>query len=216
MRGIQRLPEPQILIDRKAIWLTNFLASGEKRPDSSKYAHVSIRTQLNSMSFTKCFYCETKLKGKSKEVDHFIEVSVNKDLSFEWTNLNLSCDNCNNKIPDSVISVNNTLNPCRNTDEEIKQHLTFDDEFIEAKNNSEIGLLTIQKYRLDTELLDYRRLKQLKIFLKLLNEIRSNQVSENRNFLNEDEISAIHRFKQRDHSFSLMFEILIEKYELGD
>ena len=82
MRGVSRLPEPQILIDRKALWLANFLASGNLRPDSSKYAHASVKADLNSMSFHKCFYCESKLKGEPKEVDHHIEVSVDKNFAF--------------------------------------------------------------------------------------------------------------------------------------
>ena len=214
MRNVQRLPEPQILVDRKEVWLNNFLASGNKRPDSSKYAHHTIKTQLNSMSFNKCFYCETKLKGKTIEVDHHIEVSVNKNLSYEWENLYLSCENCNNKIPHSAISILDTLNPCTDNEETITEHLTFNKELIEPKNNSELGLRTIQKYRLDTELLDNRRLKQINLFLEVLLEIKSNQVQNNRNHLNEDEINAIHRFKKRDYSYSLMFEVLIEKYNL--
>ena len=164
MRGIERLPEPQILIEKKATWINNFIASGNKRPDSSKYAHNTIKIQLNSMSFNKCFYCETKLKGLSKEVDHHIEVSVNKNLSYEWANLYLSCDNCNNKIPHSHIPIDEALNPCIDSDERIKEHLTFTKEIIEPKDNSDLGLKTIQKYRLDTELLDNRRLKQINLF----------------------------------------------------
>jgi hypothetical protein len=60
MRAIKRLPEPQILIDKKKQWLDNFLASGKPRPDSNKYAHKDIRRDLISMSHHKCFYCETK------------------------------------------------------------------------------------------------------------------------------------------------------------
>jgi len=46
MRKIKRLPEPQILIDKKQEWLDKLLASGEKRPDSSKYAHIQVKIQL--------------------------------------------------------------------------------------------------------------------------------------------------------------------------
>ncbi|MEY4937574.1 MAG: hypothetical protein RIS64_3933 [Bacteroidota bacterium] len=79
MRALTRLPEPQILVARKKQWLDAFLVSGKPRPDSNKYAHESIRMDLNSMSSYKCFYCETKLKGASKEVDHHVEVSVDKN-----------------------------------------------------------------------------------------------------------------------------------------
>lgn len=211
MRGLTRLPEPKILLDKKANWLSDFLVSGKKRPESSKYAHTQIKTQLNSMSFNKCFYCETKLKGQRKEVDHHIEVSVQRNLSYDWDNLCLSCDSCNNKIPHSTISINNALNPLTNTDNDIQKNLTFTDELIEPKNNSIIGLLTIQKYRLDSELLDTRRLKSLKTFLKLIYEINQNQIKEARDTMTLDEINAIHRFKAIDSSYSLMYTVLINK-----
>ncbi|MFC2110682.1 HNH endonuclease [Bacteroidota bacterium] len=214
MRGLERLPEPQILTDRKEIWRDNFVASGKKRPDSNKYGHTTIRTQLNSISYHKCFYCESKLKGKRKEIDHHIEVSVDKTLSFEWSNLYLSCDNCNGKITHSTISIQDALDPCRNTDLEIKEHITFDDEFIQPKNNSELGLSTIKKYRLDTELLDNRRLKQLKIFLKVLVTIRDQQRIENRDELSQAEIETLNSFKRMDNSYSRMFEVILENYEL--
>ena len=214
MRGLTRLPEPQILVNRKANWLADFLASGKKRPDSNKYAHDQIKTQLNSMSFSKCFYCETKLKGKRTEVDHHVEVSVNRNLSFDWDNLCLCCDNCNNKIPHSTISVYDALSPIANTDADIQDNLTFSDELIEPRNSSLLGLRTIQKYRLDSEVLDTRRLKSLKSFLKLLYEIRSNQLQEGRNTLTVEEINAIHRFKSIDISFSLMYTVLIDRLGL--
>lgn len=172
MRGVSRLPEPQILIDRKAQWLAIFLASGKSRPDFSKYAHDSVKADLNSMSFHKCFYCESKLKGEPKEVDHHIEVSVDKSLSFEWTNLYLSCDNCNTKISHSTTPIHDTLNHCTDNDELIQQHLTFNKELIEPKENSDLELGRIKKYRLDTELLDTRRLKQISKFQELLIEIK--------------------------------------------
>ncbi|AQX09302.1 HNH endonuclease [Elizabethkingia ursingii] len=214
MRGLIRLPEPQILTNKKNEWKTNFLASGKDRPDSSKYAHIQIKTQLNSISHTKCFYCETKLKDKTKEVDHHIEVSVDKTLAFEWTNLYLSCDSCNNKISHSTIPVNDVLDPFRNTDLEIREHLTFNDEFIEPQNNSHIGLNTIKKYRLDSEVLDTRRLKSLKNFFKVICAIKSAQNREGRNTLNEAESNTINRFKRIDNSYSLMYEAIIEKCDL--
>jgi uncharacterized protein (TIGR02646 family) len=214
MRAIVRLPEPQILVEKKADWLATFLASGKARPDSSKYGHNSIRTDLNSMSFHKCFYCETKLKGAPKEVDHHVEVSVDRNLAFEWTNLYLSCNNCNRKIPHNTISIVDTLNPCLNSDEQIQENLTFNKELIEPKDNSELGLRTIQKYRLDTELLDNRRLKQISLFQEFLLDIKNKQIQENRQHLTIDEINAINTFKRRDNPYSLMFCVLLEKYGL--
>lgn len=214
MRSIIRLPEPDILIKKKTEWLTNFLNSNKLRPDSSKYAHSAIRSDLYSMSFHKCFYCETKLKGKVKEIDHHIEVSVDRNLAYTWENLYLSCDNCNSKIPHNVIGVNETLNPCIDDDSTIQQHLTFKKELIDSNNNSDVGLKTIQKYRLETELLDARRLKQICVFQDVLIEIQKKQIEENRQQLTSSEKNIIQSFKRFDNPYSLMFIVLLKKHGL--
>ena len=207
MRALQRLPEPQILIDKKKEWLDNFLTSGKKRPDSSKYAHEMIRLDLNSMSYHKCFYCETKLKDASKEVDHHVEVSVDKNKAFEWTNLYLSCEHCNKKLAHHSISVDDALNPCQDSDEKIQAHLTFEDELIIPNHNSPLGLRTIKKYRLDSELLDHKRLKYINLFKNLLIQI----LRENRT-ITQAEREVIESFKRKDNPYSLMFKVLLEKY----
>jgi uncharacterized protein (TIGR02646 family) len=212
MRHIDRFPEPEILVRKKTEWTNNFLASDKRRPDSSKYAHPNIKAYLNSMSYHKCFYCETKLKGIPSEVDHCIEVKVDKNQAFEWGNLYLCCDNCNNKIPHDTISIHAALNPCSDSDDKIREHLTFNDELIVAL--SPLGLQTIQKYRLDTELLDHRRLKQIHNFQKVYLAVKDKQIAEHRDYLTDDERNALHRFKQADYSYSLMFSVLLDKYGL--
>jgi HNH endonuclease len=211
MRGLIRLTKPQILIDREDKWKDDFIASGKARPDSSKYGHESIRIELASISFHKCFYCESKLKLEPKEVDHHIEVSIKKELAFVWTNLYLSCDNCNNKVNHDAIPINAVLDPCINNDSEIREHLTFDDEMITSVGGSELGLKTIQKYRLDSELLDRRRSVQLRIFYKVLIEIQKKQIIEGRKSLNQNELSLLNRFKQNDQPYSLMFKVILDR-----
>ncbi len=70
MRHLKRLPVPQILVEKKEEWTRKFIASGKKRPDSSKYAHASIKEVLQTMSLHKCFYYERSLKDVPSEVDH--------------------------------------------------------------------------------------------------------------------------------------------------
>jgi len=210
MRGLTRLPEPQILQERATRWRNDLIESGRNRPDFTKYAHPEIRVQLGTMSSYKCFYCETLLKNSPREVDHQIEVSVNIGLSYTWTNLYLSCDNCNNKIDHNTIPITEALDPCRNTDAEIQEHIYFIQETITPLRGSPLGLNTIRKYRLDTELLDRRRLLELKNFYKLLCEIRKNQVDEGGRPLYQQELDAINYFKQIDRPYSLMFKIIID------
>ncbi|MFP4342947.1 MAG: HNH endonuclease, partial [Cyclobacteriaceae bacterium] len=120
------MPKPGILEEKEETWRESFVNSDKKRPDNNKYAHLQIRNTLNSMSFYKCFYCERKLKGVAQEIDHFIEVAERRDLAYDWENLYLACDNCNNKLPNRSISVTEVLDPCRDKDEVIQEHLTFE------------------------------------------------------------------------------------------
>jgi len=206
MRHIKRLPVPQILSDRGNLWLQAMIDKNLLRPDPSKYGNPAIRRDLNSMSSTKCFYCETNLKGLIKEIDHFIEVKVNRDLSYIWENLYLACTNCNDKFDENVISTNACLNPCIHSDEEIQQELTFIDEVILPRNNSQMGRLTITKYRLDTESLDFLRMKQLQIVTKLVITI----LQANSGKLPEAERTILRHYMQRETQYSLMFKVYID------
>jgi len=209
MRALTRLPEPLILVERGQIWLDSLLASGKTRPDSTKYGNPNIRLQLNSISFHKCYYCESKLKDRSSEIDHHIEISININLSYVWSNLYLACDNCNTKLNHITIPITQALDPFTNSDVEIYENVTFIDELITAVNGSVLGLNTIQKYRLDSDLLDKRRITQLKYFYKFLDQIRLKQIEDGGRELTLDEITAINHFKQIDQPYSLMFKIII-------
>lgn len=212
MRHIKRFPKPEILEKKAVEWTNHFVASDKKRPDNSKYAHAEIRTQLNSMSFHKCFYCETILEEGTGEIDHYVEVTERRDLAYEWENLNLTCQNCNKKVPNTSIAVTDALNPCLHTDEEIEQHLTFIDEVIKAKNNSLLGLNTIQKFRLDKA--NHLRSRQLHHFKDRLLEIQENQIKDGGRKMTEEEMQKLKVFAQADYSFSLMFRLLLKKHHI--
>ncbi len=212
MRHLERLPKPEKLIQKEKEWTEAFIESGKLRPDNKKYGHKEILADLNTISYWKCYYSEQKLKGIPKEIDHHIEVAERKDLAYDWDNLYLSSTICNNKLPNKTISVNDVLNPFTNSDEEIETHLTFEDECITAKDGSKLGFDTIKKYRLNSELLDSLRGKQLIMFYKVLDTVRQNQVKEQRDVFSQDEKEALCRFVQPDYSFSLMFRLLLKKH----
>jgi hypothetical protein len=201
-------------VEKKEEWTQKFLQSSKDRPDSSKYAHREIREALNATSMHKCFYCERKLKGIPSEVDHYVEVAEQPEKAFEWENLYLACSDCNRKLSNRSIPNGETLNPCEHPDEEIMQHLTFEDEMILPLNGSVRGLQTIKKYKLDSQQLDYLRLKQRQYFTQLLLRIKDNQIRENRKHLTPAELAALHRFGEVDHPFSLMFKVLLAKNPL--
>jgi len=211
MRHLLRLPEPLILTQRRIQWLDTLLASGKTRPDSSKYGNPAIKQQLNTISFNKCFYCESKLKDKPKEIDHHIEVSIDLTLSYIWSNLFLSCDNCNGKLNHLAIPITQALDPFLHTNQQIESNITFKDEIITAVGGSVLGLNTIQKYRLDSDLLDKRRITQLKYFYQFVDKIRIKQIEDNGRALNDEEIEAINHFTQIDQPYSLMFKVIINQ-----
>lgn len=203
MRHIERLEEPAKLREKGSQWLAAFLASGNNRPDSSKYAHLSIKQQLESMSHTKCFYCERSLKDGDEEVDHHIEVSVDKNLAFEWSNLYLSCSDCNKKIPHDEISIYDALDPLVDTDEEIKSHMTFVDETVIEVNNSVKGQNTIKKYRLDSKAHDNKRQRQLIKLSKFIGQCLRNGGVQG---LTAQDKEAIRRYTYTSSPYSYMCE----------
>lgn len=127
----------------------------------------------------------------------------------------MSCENCNGKIPHQIIPVTEALNPFLDTDQEIKKHLTFEDEQITMKPDSILGSKTIQKFRLDSPSLDMLRLKQIKIFQQCCISVQKNMILEGRNKMSEKELESLRSFANPDKSFSLMFEILLEKMQIN-
>ena len=132
MRHIDRLPAPDILVQKHIEWQQKYeekLAENPSaRPDSPRYAHKQIKDRLFEMSFGKCFYCETKLTDSNKEVDHFVEVAIDHSKAYEWENLYLACSNCNDKVNHLVIPVTDALDPCRDSDAEIQRNISFEAE----------------------------------------------------------------------------------------
>ena len=215
MIHIDRLPCPGILANTQEEWQQKYeeklKESPKARPDSSKYAHKDIRKQLWAMSHGKCFYCESPLVDTPKEVDHFIEVAADSSMAYEWRNLYLACQNCNDKLPHGAIPVSEVLDPCRDSDKEIRSNITYEDEVIRAIPGSPKGMKTIEKYRLNTELLDSKRAKWLNKIAKAIIDIQADQIKEGRTCCNEEEARRLQLFMQPDSPYSLMSTIYIGK-----
>ncbi len=100
MIPIRRSQIPDILKKNRDKWTSKFLKSKKDRPSKNQYAHPEIMAELFNMSHGKCYYCESKLgtgKDASEQVDHFVEIHLDKKLAFDWNNLYLSCPGCNHK-----------------------------------------------------------------------------------------------------------------------
>lgn len=217
---ITRLPEPDVLTRNQAQWLATFLQRKKDRPaarpNARQYGHPEIRNVLNAMSFSKCFYCERKLDDDS-EVDHYLDVANHPELAFSWVNLYLSCHDCNRKKI-GAIPVDDCLDPCRPTEcpaECPADHLTFDDEFIRAKNGSPKGERTFQKYRLDRDELNYARSRHLRTFERILRQLRERQLRDGSRPLRDREIELLTSFKQRDRAFSLLGRVYLAAIDIS-
>ena len=152
MIPIAREAEPAILREKNAEWLAKYIASGKKRPESKQYAHAAVVTALHAMSHDKCFYCESKAP---LSVDHYIEVSEEKNLAFAWSNLYLACKPCQGKATNVAIPGSTCIDPC-DAHCNPEEHLEFVDE--EVRYKTDRGNQTIKKYRLGAGVAERRRL----------------------------------------------------------
>ncbi len=215
MRHIDRFSEPDIFVKKRDEWQAQYDAKRKvnpsARPDSSKYGNPKIRERLNDCSYGKCFYCESKLGGMLKEIDHFKEVSIAPDLAYTWNNLYLSCSNCNDKISHDIIPIEAVLDPCMDSDEEIQTHVTFEDECICSQAGSVKGLNTIKKFRLNTDVLDLKRSKWLRMIMDNVMSIQNHMIEEGRKEVTEEEKLSLLRYMQPDQPYSLMSEIYLRK-----
>ncbi|MEM7118858.1 MAG: HNH endonuclease [Chloroflexota bacterium] len=203
----------------KAKWLAAYLKrhqiNPKSRPYSSQYSHTEIRESLAAMSFGKCFYCERKLTDSEAEVDHFVEVAERPDLAFAWHNLCWSCRDCNRKKQSNLqVDVTECLDPCGAVDVP-EEHLSFNQEYIRPRFDSQKGSRTIQKYRLDRDQLNYARVKQLREFDRLLRVIMKKQIREGRQQMTGREKEYLLSFGQADQAFSLMFQVYLAELELA-
>lgn len=213
MRHINRLYKPPILSQKEKEWTEKFIQSGKERPNSSQYAHKDVIDALMNISHGKCFYSEQKLDGVPKEFDHLIEVSINKEKAFEWENLYLSTKECNNGRPtENDIPKKDVLDPCVDDDDEIQRHLTFKDEVMVSKDNSIKGDKTIIKFKLNSEMLLYQRLKHLKEISNVVLDFNRERNKDSRVDFTDKEKKEIKAFANHDRAFSLMSEIYLKHH----
>lgn len=103
MVKINKSSEPAILKSNKTSWtreLMKYVSSGTKVPKdiSDRYNHPEIKEVLRQECNEKCMYCESPVSHVAHEhIEHIKPKAKNKfpQLTFEWSNLGLSCPKCN-------------------------------------------------------------------------------------------------------------------------
>ena len=103
MRKINRSPTPSVLATNNATWLAELRKArrdkDQKRFETiqGRYGKPAVRTALNKMFDGKCAYCESFVGAvATPHIEHFRPKNIYVSLTFEWTNLHLSCPICNN------------------------------------------------------------------------------------------------------------------------
>ncbi|MEM9453254.1 MAG: HNH endonuclease [Myxococcota bacterium] len=159
------------------------------------------------MSHGKCFYCEYK-PDDGGEVDHHIEVADDPSLAFSWTNLYLSCHQCNQAKKKADVSIQECVDPCA-SDSKPDRELTFDDETIRPRDNSARGRATIRKYGLDSSLLNLRRSRALRELEKARARIQDRRIADQGRPLTDDEREILLSFVQPERPFSAMLKVAL-------
>lgn len=101
MISLTKKTKPKILEDNEQNWtkvLTDKLSKGEKPTNTEKtrYRHPQVKAALIDETKGKCAYCESKLLHiHHGDVEHIYPKSLAPEKSFEWENLTLACEICN-------------------------------------------------------------------------------------------------------------------------
>lgn len=128
MIKLEKGESPKILKDNAGAWTAAFLAKlavGEKPSDSeaTKYRHPQVKAALLVETNGKCAYCESKLLHiHHGDVEHIFPKSLDPSLRFDWNNLTIACEVCNQKKSDRDPNVDFIVDPYKL---DPKDHLRF-------------------------------------------------------------------------------------------
>ena len=104
MIAVLRTAEPLVLVANRAAWLNQLTAAFQAKDSvlfkkfQKKYGHQKVKETLEAMFSEKCAYCESHINVVTTgHIEHFRPKARFRGLTFEWTNLLLSCPKCNDK-----------------------------------------------------------------------------------------------------------------------
>ncbi|MBB3149762.1 uncharacterized protein (TIGR02646 family) [Phyllobacterium trifolii] len=128
MIRLTKLPAPQRLTDNAAAWTQTIVdktTAGETptQTEKSRYRHPEIKAVLVNETHGKCAYCESKLQHiHHGDVEHMFPKSLDPALTFQWENLTLACEVCNQNKSNKDPLMHHIIGPYAINPE---QHLVF-------------------------------------------------------------------------------------------
>jgi len=154
--------------------------------DSNIYGHKTVKAALRKTQHDKCCFCESKVTHISYgDVEHFRPKAGARQktgaplerpgyywLAYEWSNLFLSCQLCNQRYKENLFPLKKPANRAKshnddinlekpmfiNPTEDVGKYISFREEVIFAVDDDPRGKVTIKALGLDrVELNDMRR-----------------------------------------------------------
>lgn len=117
MIKLQKTAKPAVLIQNAATWTATFLAKlatkvTPTQTESARYRHPDVKAALVAETHGKCAYCESKLQHiHHGDVEHIVPKSLVPEKRFEWENLTLACEICNQNKSDKDPYLEHIIDP---------------------------------------------------------------------------------------------------------
>ncbi len=117
MIKLKKEDEPKKLRENAAAWTAvieaKYAAGDKPTPtEMSRYRHPEIKDVLVKETNGKCAYCESKLLHiHHGDVEHIYPKSLDRKMTFEWSNLTLACEVCNQLKSDKDPLIKQILDP---------------------------------------------------------------------------------------------------------
>ena len=216
MIKIQRANEPEILKikgknKRRALCDTytryqQDYDSGQRkfRFDNKVYAHQSVKQTLKTMQHNKCCFCESKFSHIAYgDVEHFRPKAGYKQnqqdtlhkpsyywLAYQWDNLLLSCQICNQRYKKNLFPLLNPTVRARNHQDSIEDetpllinptkvnpedYISFRQEVAYSIDDNPYGEVSIDGLGLNRTELEEKRREKLNILLRLFDILLQSQ-----------------------------------------
>lgn len=167
MKRVNKHPLPRSLEKFSSDWTDEYehapvkLSKEEKSKFRRYYNKVDIKDSLAAEASNKCVYCESKIVATQFwHVEHILPFDKYRALAYEWTNLVLACQLCNNH-KDSYDGP--FVHPVNDDPE---KHIEYYSYF--AKSRSHKGTQTIAVTDLNRAGLIERRVEEYKSLARLI------------------------------------------------
>jgi uncharacterized protein (TIGR02646 family) len=178
MIHLTKADEPTVLQENAMLWtevILDKLASGEEptAAEKSRYRHPQVKAQLIAETGGKCAYCESKLLHVHHgDVEHIYPKSLDPLRTFEWENLTLACEVCNQSKSNNDPLLKHIIDPYAVDPE---QHLTFLGPLIVSRGTM-LGNCTREMLKLTRAGLNEQRQRQVERLLLIFDRLHDDRL----------------------------------------